>query len=151
MVLEKSENVETADTPVPVALRRWFLLHFVVDVVFAVPIFFAPREVLSFFGWVAVDPLAARLAAAALFGIGIESFIGRNAGREVFKGMLQLKVIWSGFATLGLAWSVIEGGLKYSWIGWMLVGVFAAFHVLWWYWWVRLARSTADGKAIVTI
>ena len=140
MVGERSENVETrsADTSVSVALRRWFILHFVVDVVIAVPIFFAPREVLGFFGWVAVDPLAARLTAAALFGIGIESFMGRNAGRESFKGMLQLKIIWSGFATLGLAWSVIEGGLKYSWIGWMLVGTFAAFHIIWWYWWVRL-------------
>ena len=145
MMREKSEDVEikSGDTSVPVALRRWFFLHFVVDVVFAVPIFIAPREVLGFFGWVAVDPLAARLAAAALFGIGFESFLGRNAGREVFKGMLQLKIIWSGFATLGLVWSVIEGGLKYSWIGWMLVGVFAAFHSLWWYWRLRLEKHIA--------
>ena len=105
MVGERSENVETrsADTSVSVALRRWFILHFVVDVVIAVPIFFAPREVLGFFGWVRVDPLAARLAAAALFGIGIESFMGRNAGRESFKGMLQLKIIWSAFATIATA------------------------------------------------
>lgn len=145
MVMERSESVETkiVDISVPVALRRWFLLHFAMDVLFAVPIFFAPREVLGFFGWVAVDPLAARLAAAALFGIGIESFIGRNSGREVFKGMLQLKVIWSGFATIGLAWSVIEGGLKNSWIGWMLVAVFAAFHALWWYWRLRLEKHNA--------
>ena len=129
-------------TGVPAALRIWFVLHFLVDLVCALPIFFAPREVLGFFGWVAVDPLAARLAAAALFGIGIKSFTGRNAGREVFKGMLQLKIIWSGFATLGLAWSVIDGGLKYPWIGWMLVGVFAAFHALWWYWRLRLEKSS---------
>ena len=142
MVRDKSKSIETrsGDAGVPVALRRWFLLHFVADVVFAVPIFFAPREVLGFFGWVAVDPLAARLAAAALFGIGIESFMGRNSGREVFKGMLQLKIIWSGFATLGLAWSVIEGSIKYSWIGWMLVGVFGVFNILWSYWWLRLSR-----------
>ena len=111
------------------------------DVVFAVPIFFAPREVLGFFGWVAVDPLAARLAAAALFGIGLESFMGRNSTVEAFKGMLQLKIVWSGFATLGLAWSVAEDGLRYPWIGWVLVGVFAAFHVLWWYWRLRLDRN----------
>ena len=143
MVIGKSENIETrgGETGVPVSLRRWFLLHFVIDVVFALPIFFAPREVLSAFGWVAVDPLAARLAAAALFGIGLESLMGRNAGREAFKGMLQLKIVWSGFATLGLAWSVIEGGLRYPWIGWMLVATFAAFHALWWYWRLRLVRN----------
>ena len=145
MVSDNSETIENrgSENEVPVALRRWFVLHFVIDVIFAVPIFFAPREVLGFFGWVAVDPLATRLAAAALFGIGLESFMGRNAGREAFKGMLQLKIVWSGFATLGLAWSVIEGGLKYSWIGWMLVGVFAAFHSLWWYWRLRLEKHVA--------
>ena len=143
MVSVNSKTIENSgsENEVPVALRRWFLLHFVVDVVFAVPIFFAPREVLGFFGWVAVDPLAARLAAAALFGIGLESFMGRNSTVEAFKGMLQLKIVWSGFATLGLAWSVAEDGLRYPWIGWVLVGVFAAFHVLWWYWRLRLDRN----------
>ncbi len=125
---------------VPVALRRWFLVHFALDIIFAVPIFFAPREVLGFLGWISVDPLAARLTAAALFGIGFESFIGRNSTGEAFKGMLQLKIIWSGFAVIGLAWSVIEGGLKYSWIGWALVAVFVAFHALWWYWWLRITN-----------
>ncbi len=84
------------DKTVPAALRSWFVLHFAVDMIVAVPLFFAPREVLALFGWIAIDPLATRLAAAALMGIGLESLLGRKAGREAFKGMLQLKVIWSG-------------------------------------------------------
>jgi len=142
MVVKTHEYIAPGreEANVPTALRRWFLVHFAVDMIFAVPVFFAPREVLGFFGWTAVDPLAARLAAASLFGIGIESLLGRNAGRESFKGMLQLKIIWSAFATIGLGWSVIEGGLKYSWIGWMLVGVFGVFNILWSYWWLRLRR-----------
>ncbi|MEP7149188.1 MAG: hypothetical protein ABI857_09920 [Acidobacteriota bacterium] len=123
---------------VPSALRMWFVIHFAIDMIVALPLFFAPREVLTLFGWTAIDPLATRLAAAAFFGIGLESLMGRNAGREAFKGMLQLKLIWSAFAAIGLAWSVLEGGLKYQWIGWMLVGTFVAFHVLWWYWLLRL-------------
>ena len=143
MAMNDLANFESVrgDIGVPTALRQWFVLHFLIDVVFALPIFIAPREVLAAFGWVAVDPLAARLAAAALFGIGIESFLGRNSTADAFKGMLELKIVWSGFATAGLAWSVVEGGLKQPWIGWMLVGTFAAFHALWWYWRLRLARS----------
>lgn len=129
------------NSKIPVALRRWFILHFVADMIFAIPIFIAPREVLGYFGWMAVDPLSARLVASALFGIGLESWLGRNSTLEAFKGMLQLKLIWSAFATVGLAWSVIEGNLRYPWFGWMLVVVFAAFHILWWYWLVRLERD----------
>lgn len=138
---ERSVSVAN-DGTVPNALKSWFVLHFAVDVIMALPLFVAPREVLGFFGWVDVDPFAARLVAAALFGIGVESWLGRNAGIESFKGMLQLKIIWSGFATVGLVWSVIEGGLRYPWIGWMLVGVFAAFHAIWWYWRLRLEKQS---------
>jgi len=129
---------------VPAALKSWFVLHCVGDLIVALPIFVAPSEILGLLGWQAVDPFATRLVAAALFGIGVESWLGRNAGRETFKGMLQLKIVWSGFATVGLAWSVIEGGLRYPGVGWMLVGVFAVFHVLWWYWRIRLERTSAE-------
>ena len=131
---EKIDNV-------PAWLRRWFVMHFAIDVIVAVPLFVAPREVLELFGWKTVDPMAARLAAAALFGIGIESLLGRNAGREAFRGMLQLKLIWSAFGTIGLAWSTLEGAVRYAWVGWSTVAIFAGFHVLWWYWFIRLGQS----------
>ena len=142
--MHMNEETVRSEGRAPAALKRWFVLHCVVDLLVALPLFVAPREVLGLLGWQAVDPFAARLAAAALFGIGVESWLGRNAGRESFRGMLQLKIIWSGFATVGLAWSVIEGGLRYPWIGWMLVGVFAAFHALWWHWRIRLERTSAQ-------
>ncbi len=85
--------------------------------------------------------MATRLAAAALFGIGLESLLGRNAGREAFKGMLQLKLVWSAFATIGLAWSTLEGAVQNPMIGWLLVAIFTAFHALWWYWLLRLTNN----------
>jgi hypothetical protein len=136
-----NEETVGSEGMVPAALKSWFVLHCIIDVIVALPLFVAPREVLGLLSWQAVDPFAARLTSAALFGIGLESWLGRNAGRESFRGMLQLKIIWSGFATVGLAWSVIEGGLRYPSIGWMLVGVFAAFHALWWYWRLRLENQ----------
>ncbi len=146
-----TETTETLanDKSVPAALRVWFVIHFAADMIVALPLFFAPREVLGLFGWVSVDPMATRLAAAALFGIGLESLFGRNAGRESFKGMLQLKLIWSAFATIGLAWSTLDGAVRNPIVGWLLVAIFAAFHAIWWYWLLRLKSdmSKARGSA----
>jgi hypothetical protein len=113
----------------PASLRTWFVIHFVADMLFALPLFIAPSWSLSLFGWSAIDPLSTRLVAAALFGIGIQSWLGRNESLETFRAMLNLKLIWSGTATLGLIWSMLEGGPRF---GWAFVLIFAAFHLVWW-------------------
>ncbi|MBA3819056.1 MAG: hypothetical protein H0X17_09210 [Deltaproteobacteria bacterium] len=113
---------------VPQALRRWFVVHFIADVVAAVPLFVAPAWVLGLLGWPAVDPISTRLVAAALFGIGIESYLGRNAGIDAFRAMLNLKVIWSATGALGVLWSQLEGGPP---AGWGVFAIFAGFHVVW--------------------
>jgi hypothetical protein len=105
-----------------------FVVHFWADVLAAVPLFVAPQQVLGLLGWASVDPLATRIVAAALFGIGIESYLGRNAARASFREMLNLKVIWSASATVGSLWSVLEGGPA---AGWAVVAIFGAFHLIW--------------------
>jgi hypothetical protein len=49
---------------VSVSLRRWFVVHFVADVVIAVPLLAAPAAFLNGLGWGAVDPIAARMVGA---------------------------------------------------------------------------------------
>ncbi|MBA2544073.1 MAG: hypothetical protein H0V17_30800 [Deltaproteobacteria bacterium] len=83
----------------------------------------APTHVLAWFGWTTVDPVATRLVAAALFGIGIESYLGRRATADVFRAMLNLKIIWSSTAVAASLWSIIEGAPLATW------GVFAIFAV----------------------
>lgn len=122
---------------VPASLRRWFVAHCWADVIAALPLFVAPRQVLGMLGWAAVDPIATRLVAAALFGIGIESYLGRNGGLHAFRGMLNLKVIWSAAAVLGVLWSQLEGGPA---AGWAVVGIFLAFHAVWLRYWLLLRR-----------
>jgi hypothetical protein len=90
------------DLTVPISLKRWFVTHFVIDILFATPLFFFPVEFLNLLKWHTVDPLATRLVAAALFAIGIESFLGRNASIASFKNILNLKIIWSGSAVTGI-------------------------------------------------
>ncbi len=113
---------------VPSSLRRWFVVHFVADLAFALPLFLAPQWTLTLLGWRAVDPIATRLVAAALFGIGIQSLLGRDEDAATFRALLNLKIIWSATATLGIIWSQLEGGPP---LGWAFAAVFAAFNALW--------------------
>ena len=117
---------------VPDKLRTWFVVHFIVDMLFAVPLFLAPKWMLTLFGWQTVDPMVSRLVAAALFGIGIESFLGRNAGSEAYRGMLNLKLIWSFGAILGIGISLTQAGGA-PFMAWVAMAIFVAFTFLWAY------------------
>jgi hypothetical protein len=123
---------------VPSSLRTWFVMHFVADLLAAIPLFLAPVTVLGWLGWTAVDPIATRLVAAALFGIGIESFLGRGGSLEQFRGMLRFKVIWSAMAALGTLWSLLTGGPPAAWA---VLAIFAVFHGVWLRYLLQLPRS----------
>ena len=117
------------DTTVPASLRIWFVIHFAADMVFALPLFFAPELFLGALGWTTVDPVTTRLVAAALFGIGIQSLLGRNESKGAFRAMLNLKIIWSMTAVLGLAWSALSSGPPMTWA---FVAIFTVFSAVWW-------------------
>jgi len=68
-------------------------------------------------------------------GIGVESYLGRNASIEVFRGMLNLKVIWSSSAILGIGLGIWQGGAK---AGWLFMIVFVIFWFVWAYYWRKL-------------
>ncbi len=114
---------------VPPSLRIWFVIHFVADMAFALPLFFVPRLFLETLGWTEVDPVTTRLVAAALFGIGIQSLLARNETADVFRAMLGLKIIWSMTAVAGLVWSALAGAPLMTWA---FVVIFAAFSGVWW-------------------
>ncbi len=125
---------------VPQALRKWFLIHFVVDFIFAIPLMFAPVLFLSRLGWQVVDPVASRLIAAALFGIGLESLLSYKASVETYQGMLNLKIIWSLAAITGLIISLLQGSQGRPIALWLLLLIFIFFNALWLYWKVKISR-----------
>jgi lipoprotein signal peptidase len=125
---------------VPKALSIWFIIHFVIDISLAIPLFFFPEQTLEFFGWENIDVLLSRVVAAALFGIGIESLIGRKASLDGFRNMLNLKIIWSFTASAGIAWSMIAGAQGRPLMGWIVLGIFIIFHLIWWYWRIRIGN-----------
>lgn len=126
----------------PAALRRWFIAHFIIDLLFALPLIIAPVWLLNLFGWQQVDPFTARLAAAALFGIGIESWLGRNASLEGYRQMLNLKVIWSLAAVVGILVSILQDAQGRPPAAWGILAIFVIFNLVWVYWRIRL-RQTA--------
>ena len=131
----------TNQNNVPAALRKWFVVHFIVDILFAIPLMAAPGWMLGLLGWESVDPYTARLAAAALFGIGIESWLGRNAGAESFRNMLNLKILWSVGAVVGAGWSLLEGVQGRPPFAWAVLVIFGAFNFLWVYWRVKISNQ----------
>ena len=62
--ISKFFNSEVA--MVPRSLRFWFVTHFVVDFIFAIPLLIAPVWFLTTFGFENPDPFTARLVGAAL-------------------------------------------------------------------------------------
>lgn len=52
--------------------------------------------------------------------------------------MLNLKVIWSATAVLGVLWSQLEGGPA---AGWAVLVIFLMFHVVWLRYRLQLGRA----------
>ena len=116
---------------VPQSLRFWFVIHFVVDFIFAIPLMVAPVWLLTLFGFETADPFTAPLVGAALLGIGGESLLGWNGTVEAFRAMLNLKIIWSLAAIAAIILTlVLTGGPL---MAYLILLVFAAFSGLWMY------------------
>ncbi len=124
---------------VPQSLRIWFVIHFAVDMLFAIPLLFFPEFIMPQLGWIVVDPITSRLVGAALLGIGVESLLGRNASREVFLAMLNLKIIWALGAILGIGLGISAGGPPAAWL---FLVVFAIFLGVWVYYRYKLRVRT---------
>jgi hypothetical protein len=120
---------------VPKSLRSWFVIHFVVDLLFGIPLLLAPVFTLKLIGLASVETTTARLVGAALMGIGIESYLGRQATAEVYQAMLNLKLIWSGSAILGLTYNLLTGSPPTLL---NILVVFVIFFLVWTYFKVNL-------------
>lgn len=132
---------------IPKLLTVFFIIHFAADILFAIPLIFFPEIFLGFLGWQKVDPIASRLVAAALFGIGIESLIGSRATLDSFNSMLNLKIIWSSAALLGFLISFIQMRENSPSALLLFTLIFLAFNLLWIYWKIKLSKSQQRGNS----
>lgn len=122
---------------VPSSLRIWFVIHFIMDMLFGIPLLLFPELIMPMLGWGSLDPISTRVVGAALMGIGIESYLERNASLEVFRALLNLKVIWSSSAILGIGLGIWQGGAQ---AGWLFLAIFVIFWFVWVYYWRALRK-----------
>jgi hypothetical protein len=125
-----------ANVKIPAGLRTWFLIHFIVDMLFAIPLLLFPEVIMPWFGWEYVDPVMSRLVGAALLGIGGESLFSRTAALDTFRALLRLKIIWAGGAVLALGLGLLSGGPLAAW---GFLAVFMGFLGVWIYYSIQLS------------
>ena len=123
------------DKTIPNGLRTWFVIHFVADVLFAIPLLIFPQFLLDIFSWRTYDPVMTRLVGAALMGIGIESYLGRDADIHTYRAMLNLKVIWASSALFAIGAGLVQGAASTAWL---FFGVFAVFWAVWVYYRLKI-------------
>ena len=123
---------------IPAVLRRWFVVHAVIDLLVALPLLIAPETFLHSLGWTVVDPPSARLVGAALLAIGGQSWIGRNGSAAAYRAMLNLKLLWSGGAIAGLFVSL--GDAQTPDAVWGFLALFIAFFGIWFYYRIRMKQ-----------
>ncbi len=122
---------------VPPLLRKWFILHFALDIIFAFPLIFMPEIFMSFWGFADFNNLTARLTGAALTAIGVNSFLMSGGGAEAFNAMLTLKIIWSLSAILGIIMTIADGGPGSLYL---FLGIFTIFSLVWIFYKRKLMR-----------
>lgn len=123
---------------VPSSLRTWFVIHFIADALFSIPLFIAPVKSLQMFGWTSIDPVATRLVASAFFAIGTTSLLTRNADASSYRSLLILKLIWSAMALVGLLLTIANGAPAFAWVA---VGIFVVFLSVWTYYYQQLKEA----------
>lgn len=121
-------------------LRNWFVLHFALDILVALPLMITPVWLLTALGWTTVDPVAARLVAAALCAIGLESWLARNSLLEAFKPLLDLKIIWSAAAIIGFILNLIQNAQNRPPALYLFLIIFLTFNVVWVYFRLQLKK-----------
>lgn len=120
---------------VPKSLEAWFKIHFVVDIIFAVPLIFVPVWLLGLLGLSANEAVMARLVGAALVGIGGTSLLSTKMTKDSFNTMLTLKLLWSSSAVFGFLISLFFGAPKSVWL---FVLIFTVFFFIWLYYKKRI-------------
>jgi hypothetical protein len=122
-------------TPIPNSLKMWFIIHFIIDTIFAIPLIFFPSWIIGLFGLPSSEAVMARLVGAALIGIGGASFFSYKGTKENYDILLTLKLLWSSTAILGLLLSVISGAPNTIWL---IIVMFTIFFFIWLYYKYRI-------------
>lgn len=120
-------------------LKNWFIAHFIIDFIFAIPLIFIPQITLTIIGLDASgNLLTAKIVGCALIAIGGNSFLMRNSSIETYQSMLKLKLLWSGSIIFSILLSFNE--LKTETFIFLL-STFTIFFFVWLYYFKKLKKE----------
>ncbi|MDU7692889.1 MAG: hypothetical protein E7K04_01400 [Helicobacter sp.] len=125
------------------ALKITFIAHFIIDLIFALPLLFYPKFLFILFDFQSLDLITPRIIGSALFAIGTISLLVQNASKEVFISFLKFKLLWSSSCVLALFLGLIGDEMvlqsmlaKASLIGALVI--FAIFFSIWLFFYLKL-------------
>lgn len=120
-------------------LKKWFIAHFIIDLIFAIPLILTPKTILSIIGINEAGALlSTKIVGCALIAIGGNSFLMRNSNIETYKSMLRLKMLWSGSIIFSILASLTELKIQTSIF---LLSTFTGFFCVWAYYFKKLTQS----------
>ena len=122
---------------VPQLLRFWFVVHFAVDIFFAVPLFVFPEEFLALFYIESCDSVTVHLLGAALLAIGSTSLLVNQKNKETFLAILNLNLIWATAASVVVLIALMRGAGP---LGWIVLFILLGFSVIWANYKIKLSK-----------
>lgn len=138
--------IKERQNKVLIYLKIFFIIHFIIDIIIAIPLLLFPEYFLTFMGWKNFDPITTRLVGAAFFGIGIGSYLSRKSTFETFSSLLNLKIAWCFSSIVGIFIYVFTSRKSMPLAIWALNVMFLAFGVLWIYLKYRVKKSTKKDR-----
>ncbi len=108
-------------------LKRVFLVHFIVAVVFGI-LYFIPEQFLGLVGWNVTEPAVYRIVGAAMIALGVSSLLAyRQSEWMKVKILVEMEIIWLIGADIATLWGAVSG--SYPPFIWVNFGLLIAFTV----------------------
>ncbi|MDX1615465.1 MAG: hypothetical protein R3300_14225 [Candidatus Promineifilaceae bacterium] len=112
------------------SLRSTFLVHWIVSLLFGLPMLIAPGRLLGLFEWAPIDPITSRMYGAALLALAWGSFRGWRASNWAQVSLLvELEAAFTVLASIGLLRHLLFA--SYPWYVWAILLVMVLFAVAW--------------------
>ena len=114
------------DKAISSGLRTTFLVHAIIGILFGLAYMLVPEMVGGIMQMEMSDPTY-RILGAALFAIGVSSWLGYRASLwgEV-KITVQFEIVWTVLGAAVTAWALLTGGFPATgWLNFVALAVFA--------------------------
>ncbi|MHA2169627.1 MAG: hypothetical protein ACXAB7_07005 [Candidatus Kariarchaeaceae archaeon] len=114
-------------TPIPTILKNTFLAHAILGVVMGLSYLIDPKMYEDLFDFTMAEPMVYRLVGAAVFALGVSSWLAyREISFEKVRILVILEIIWTILGTIVTVWGVIDDQFpNEAWLNALVLAAFA--------------------------